>query len=54
MSLFAKSILLISLISVLSGCCYRMPEDDEFSLIPSTNNPSYTREKPNAVPGLSY
>jgi hypothetical protein len=36
------------------SCCYRMPEDDEFSMIPSTNNPNYTREKSGGAPGLGY
>jgi hypothetical protein len=31
-----------------------MPEEDEYSLIPATNNPNYTREKGNATPGVSY
>lgn len=54
MTLLSKSLLLILLISSLTSCCYRMPEEDEYSLIPATNNPNYTREKANATPGVSY
>jgi hypothetical protein len=53
MSLLSKSILLLFLASMLTSC-YRMPEEDEYSLIPSTNNPTYTREKAGAVPGVGY
>ena len=38
--------------SLLITGCYRMPTDDDFSLIPVTNNPSITCEKPSALPGM--
>ena len=40
----------------LSLCsCYRMPGEDEFSVIPTTNNPAVTKEKPSALmPGIGY
>lgn len=34
--------------------CYRMPTDDDYSLIPSTNNPAFSRQKTNEIPGLGY
>lgn len=38
--------------------CYRMPADDEFSVIPLTNNPDINgvggAEDNNPVPGLTY
>ena len=35
----------------LTGC-YRMPTDDDFSLVPTTNNPAVTCEKSQGLPGL--
>ena len=42
---------------IVMGClltsCYRMPAEDEYSLIPTTNNPVVTREKPcNPFPNM--
>lgn len=54
MSRIVKSILLISLAASLASCCYRMPEEEEYSLIPSTNNPTFTREKAGKTPGIGY
>ncbi|HEV8052490.1 MAG TPA: hypothetical protein VGP47_08345 [Parachlamydiaceae bacterium] len=53
MSILAKTFSLILLISTMTSC-YRMPENDEFSMVPSTNNPNYTREKANQNPGVGY
>lgn len=51
---FAPLLALLSL-SLLCHSCYRMPGEDEYCLIPSTNNPSVTHERPQApVPQLSY
>jgi hypothetical protein len=38
--------------SLLLTSCYRMPSDDEYSLVPVTNNPSITFEKSSAMPGM--
>jgi len=39
---------------LLSGC-YRMPTDDDYSLVPTTNNPAITRESGNQlVPGGDF
>jgi hypothetical protein len=46
------SFLLLPLLFNLSGC-YRMPGENEFSVVPTTNNPSITCEKGNSfLPGL--
>lgn len=34
--------------------CYRMPTDDDYSLIPMTNNRNFTREKSEGLPGVGY
>lgn len=38
---------------LLLSSCYRMPTDDDYSVVPTTNNPSVTHEKPvSLVPGV--
>ena len=46
---------------LLGGClnliaCYRMPYEDEYSVVPSVNNPDVTREKPsnNLMPNANF
>jgi hypothetical protein len=36
--------------------CYRMPTENDFSVVPTTNNPAVTCEKPNTIlpAGLGY
>jgi hypothetical protein len=35
--------------------CYHMPGENEFSVVPTTNNPSITREKNDSlIPSVSY
>lgn len=35
--------------------CYRMPTDDDYSVVPITNNPAVTCEKKsNVMPGMGY
>ena len=47
-------IVFASLLLCLTSC-YRMPTDDDFSVIPTTNNPDVTGEKPgNWTPNVSY
>jgi hypothetical protein len=47
---FWIGLLLISLVS-----CYRMPTEEEYSVIPTINNPDVTREKRGLpVPGVKY
>ena len=39
---------------LLTGC-YRMPTENEFSVVPTTNNPAVTCEKSSSmIPGLGY
>lgn len=38
----------------LTGC-YRMPTEDDFSVVPTTNNPAVTCEKSTSIlPGSGY
>ena len=35
--------------------CYRMPTSEDYSLIPLTNNPDFTKEKSSSpAPGVGY
>lgn len=39
----------------LSGCLYRMPEDDELHTVPATNHPDLTRQADSEwQPNVSY
>ena len=47
--------LIIASTTFLCTACYRMPTDDDYSLVPTTNNPSVTCEKNDSMlPGLGY
>ena len=47
--------LLLSLMTLFFiTSCYRMPEPDEYSLVPSTNNRLFTKEKTGSTPELGY
>jgi hypothetical protein len=49
-----KSFLCAILLSIATSC-YRMPEEDEVSVIPITNNPSITHERAaSPIPQISY
>lgn len=38
----------------LTGC-YRMPSEDDYSLVPSTNNPTVTRQRAESpIPQATY
>ncbi len=40
-------------VMILISSCYRMPSDDDYCVIPTTNNPDVTREGPGQlVPGM--
>ena len=42
-------------ISYLLLGCYRMPAEDEYSLVPTTNNPAVTYQKNDSLlPGVEY
>jgi hypothetical protein len=41
--------------AIICTSCYRMPTEDDFCVVPATNNPAVTREKPQGlVPQVSY
>lgn len=49
------SLCLFSSLFLVAASCYRMPEEDEFSLVPTTNNPAITHERNDSmVPAVSY
>lgn len=47
-------IFLVACMFALSAC-YRMPSEDDYCLVPTTNNPDITRESgPSLMPNMSY
>ncbi|MFI0435656.1 MAG: hypothetical protein ACH350_08045 [Parachlamydiaceae bacterium] len=58
MNLPLFSLNMFALITCLLLCltsCYRMPNENEFSLVPTTNNPAVTCEKNTSIlPGVGY
>ncbi|MCE5317207.1 MAG: hypothetical protein LLG04_07580 [Parachlamydia sp.] len=47
-------IYMAALLMVLTGC-YRMPTEDDYCVIPTTNNPDVTGEKRTSpIPGVKY
>lgn len=53
MTMTLRALLLGSLL-VLSSSCYRVPGEEDFSVIPSTNNPDITGSNPSCIPKVSY
>ena len=50
-----KILLPIAFLAVCLTSCYRMPTENDFSLVPTTNNPAVTCEKSaNFLPGVGY
>jgi hypothetical protein len=48
-------ILVTLLLLVSFTSCYRMPTDEDYCVIPTTNNKSITREKAGPpIPGVQY
>lgn len=45
---------LMTFIAIFLTSCYRMPTDDDYSLIPLTNNRDFTHEKSEGLPGVGY
>lgn len=40
---------------LLLSSCYRMPTEEDYSLVPTTNNPAITYEKDDSpIPKVSY
>ena len=56
-SMVKTSLLLLALLACATAC-YRMPTEDDYSVIPMTNNPDINgvggTEDANPVPGLQY
>lgn len=49
-----STLILCSSLLVLTTNCYRMPQEDEVSVLPNTNNPTITHPGENSViPGLA-
>lgn len=49
-----KTIFFICALLTLTGC-YRMPTDEDFSVIPTTNNPDITRDRGESMmPNVGY
>ena len=51
-----KGLLLILALTCLTSC-YRMPTEDDYCVVPTTNNPDVTRERVGTntmMPGASY
>ena len=43
------------LLLLLTAACYRMPTEEDYCVIPTTNNPSITRERQDSpLPGIAY
>jgi len=52
-SLLCTVVLCLNLLLIFSSC-YRMPTDDDFSVVPTVNNPAVTNEKPGTfLPGMT-
>lgn len=51
-----KALVLATLLLTITTSCYRMPTDEDYSLIPMTNNPDYTKTKSacSPTPGVGY
>lgn len=45
---------IVFLLALALISCYRMPGPDDYSLVPATNNPYFTREKHAPNPGVGY
>lgn len=47
------TLVIIATLIFITGC-YRMPEEGEVSVVPTTNNPSITRQGGGWTPGIEY
>ena len=58
MKFFNLNFIRLLQMALLGACltsCYRMPSENDFSLVPTTNNPAVTYEKNDSLmPGASY
>jgi hypothetical protein len=46
----------LPLLLFVTTSCWRMPQEDDVSVLPQTNNPTLTNQGPNApwMPGVNY
>lgn len=49
-----KKFFLLSILTLATTACYRMPTDEDYCVIPTTNNPDVTREKGGNMPSMNY
>ena len=49
-----KYTLFVVLCLLFSTGCYRIPQEGEVSVVPTTNNPSITRQGGGWKPGVEY
>ena len=50
-----KILLAIVLLAGTNSCLYKMPEEDEFRTIPTTNNPNVIKDAgPSITPSIDY
>lgn len=54
MSHSIKFFLCVLCLGLTLTSCYRMPGEDDYSLIPTTNNPDVTRHKESVEPTMKY
>ena len=50
----AKFIVIPTVLFTLMTACYRMPTDDDYTTIPTTNNPHVTNDKGGFTPNIKY
>lgn len=55
-SKYAINFLLATVLFISASSCYRMPGEDEYCVVPRTNNPDLVRAKPKLAPtpGVEY
>ncbi|MFT4554660.1 MAG: hypothetical protein ACI9S8_003314 [Chlamydiales bacterium] len=50
-----RIILATALLTGSSSCLYKMPEEDEFRTVPTTNNPNVIKDAgPSITPSIDY
>lgn len=51
---FIKKMTPFLVLLLLATACYKMPTDEDYTTIPTTNNPDITRDKGGWQPNVSY
>ena len=54
--MFVRLLTTVVILFLLSSCIYRMPTDEDYSTVPTTNNPGIIRGSgdPSLMPGVNY